>query len=205
MIFSPILDKVTALKNSLLNTSMSPAQLSTCYYLASFNTLYFAALHYKAICSSYAYLTSDAFVIEYMFSFFFCFYVLSVIFSFIFKYFLSSKGVFLLNTASIFLFWAYSLSNLNLFFIKNKVISIHLFKWFYLTDTYLVNFSFYIDTIAYSFTLLTLTIGFFVNLYIYSYFRYEPHVSRLISLINAFIASMVVLVNSGNLVVFFFG
>lgn len=205
LFFSPFLDKVTSLKTKFLNISLSPNQLSTCYYLASFNTLYFAALHYKAICASYAYFTSDAFVIEYMFSFFFCFYVLSVVFSFIFKYFLSSKGVFLLNTASIFLFWAYSLSNLNLFFIKNKLISIHLFKWFYLTDTYLVNFSLYIDTVAYSFTLLTLTIGFFVNLYVYSYFRYEPHVSRLISLINAFIASMVVLVNSGNLVVFFFG
>lgn len=50
-----------------------------------------------------------------------------------------------------------------------------------------------------------MTIGLFVNFYTYSYFRYEPHISRLISLINAFIASMLVLVNSGNLVVFFFG
>jgi len=104
LIFSPLLDKVTSIKNKILSISLSPSQLSTCYYLASFNTLYFAALHHKAICASYAYFTSDAFVIEYMFSFFFCFYVLSVIFSFIFKYFLSSKGVFLLNTASIFLF-----------------------------------------------------------------------------------------------------
>lgn len=203
--FSPLLDKVTTLKNNFLNGSLSPSQLSTCCYLASFNVVYFLALHFKAIGSSYAYFTSDAFVIEYTFSFFFCFYVLSVLFSFIFKYYLSSKGVFLLNTTAIFLFWAYSLSNLNFFFIKNKLISIHLFKWFYLTDTYLVHFSFYVDTIAYSFTLLTLTIGFFVNLYIYSYFRYEPHISRLISLINAFIASMIILVNSGNFVVFFFG
>ena len=102
--FSPFLDKITSLKNSFLNAPLSPSQLSTCCYLGTFNILYFTGLHYKAIASSYAYFTSDAFVIEYMFSFFFCAYVLSVLFSFVFKHYLSSKGVFLLNTTSIFLF-----------------------------------------------------------------------------------------------------
>ncbi len=194
-----------ALKNRILSSSLTPSQLTACYYLGSFNVLYFMALHFDAALASYAYLVSDSFIVEYTFSFFFSFYVLSVIFSFIFKHFLSSKGVFFLNTTAIFLFWAYSLSNLNFFFLKNKLISIHLFKWFQLTDAYLVNFSLYVDVVAFSFTLLTLTIGLFVNIYTYSYFRYEPHISRLISLINAFIASMLVLVNSGNLVVFFFG
>lgn len=162
-------------------------------------------IHFNDIIFFFMYLISDNFVIEYCYSFFFSFYLLSVIFSFFFKFHLGSRGVFLLNTLSIFFFWFYNLFNLNFFFIKNNVISIHFFKWFYLTDAYLVNFSFYVDTIAYSFTLLTLTIGFFVNLYTYSYFRYEPHINRLISLINAFIVSMIILVNSGNLVVFFFG
>lgn len=204
-VLSTLLKKLTATTNKILNASASPRQLRFWYYLGAFNVVYLTILHYKALFAAYAYFTSDDFVIEYMFSFFFSFYALSVIFSLLFKHFLSSKGVFLLNTTSIGLFWAYSLSNLNLFFIKNKLIAIHLFRWFPLSEGYLVNFSFYIDTVAYSFTLLTLTIGVFVNLYTYSYFRYEPHISRLISLINAFIASMIILVNSGNLVVFFFG
>lgn len=93
-----------ALKNRILNSPLTPSQLTVCYYLGSFNVLYFTALHFNVALASYAYLVSDSFVIEYTFSFFFCFYVLSVIFSFVFKHFLSSKGVFLLNTTAIFLF-----------------------------------------------------------------------------------------------------
>lgn len=184
---------------------MNQTHTTVCSYLLCFNIFYFVAIHFKSAIATFFFFKSDYFFVEYFFSFFFSFYLLNIISSFVFKYYLSSRGVFLLNTVSIFFFWFYCLLNMNLFFIKNKLICVHLFKWFYLTDTYLVNFSFYIDSVAFGFTLLTLTIGFFVNIYTFSYFRYEPHVSRLISLINSFIISMVILVNSGNLVVFFFG
>ena len=169
------------------------------------NFSYFLFLHFNKITSYVLFLISEYYVIEHCFSLFFFFYVSSVIFSFSFKFDLSCKGVFLINAVSICLFWLHCLYNLNFFLLKNNVLLINFFKWFYLTDSYLVYFSFYTDSVAYSFTLLTVTIGFFVNLYIYSYFRNEPSINRLISLINSFIASMLILVNSGNLIVFFFG
>lgn len=169
------------------------------------NFFYFIFLHFKQIIDKILFLLSEYFVVEHCFSFFFSAYVICVILSFLFKYYVSSKGVFLLNSISIFILWLHCLYNLNFFFLRNNSVSINFFKWFYLTDSYLVDFNFYIDSVSFSFMLLTVTIGFFVNLYVYSYFRNEPSINRLISLINSFIASMLILVNSGNLIVFFFG
>lgn len=58
---------------------------------------------------------------------------------------------------------------------------------------------------AYSFTLLTCAISFFTLAYTFSYFRYEPNVERLLLFINAFVISMVCLVNGGNFFVLFLG
>lgn len=62
-----------------------------------------------------------------------------------------------------------------------------------------------LDLVSYSFLLLTITIAVFVNLFAFSYFRYEPNVDRLLLLLNAFVLSMGVLVVAGNLVVLFLG
>lgn len=136
---------------------------------------------------------------------FYFFYFFSIVFSFIFKHYLGLYGVFFLNFFSVFFFWLFTFSNINFFLVDSNIINFSLFKWFYLNETLLVNFDIYIDSISYSFMLLTLTIALFVNIYIFSYFRNEPYIIRLISLINSFVLSMIILVSSGNLIVFFFG
>lgn len=56
-----------------------------------------------------------------------------------------------------------------------------------------------------SFGLLVLTIAFFINVYTFAYFRYEPNVSRLILFIDVFVVSMVLLVTAGNVVIMYLG
>jgi NADH:ubiquinone oxidoreductase subunit 5 (subunit L)/multisubunit Na+/H+ antiporter MnhA subunit len=70
---------------------------------------------------------------------------------------------------------------------------------------YHVNFILYIDALAYSFIFLTTTIAFFVYIYAFAYFRYEPHVDRLLIFLNLFVMSMIVLTAAGNLAVLFLG
>ena len=68
-----------------------------------------------------------------------------------------------------------------------------------------MNLEFYLDVVSFSFALLTTTIAVFVNLYAFSYFRYEPNVDRLLLFINSFVISMVILVFAGNLALLFMG
>jgi NADH:ubiquinone oxidoreductase subunit 5 (subunit L)/multisubunit Na+/H+ antiporter MnhA subunit len=53
--------------------------------------------------------------------------------------------------------------------------------------------------------LLTITIATFVYIYLFSYFRYDANVERLILFINSFVISMAILVTSGNFFVMFLG
>lgn len=133
------------------------------------------------------------------------FYLFAIVVSFVFKNYLSSYGVFFINFIATLVFFLYALSILNFFYIENKVMSVCAFNWFQLAENQSIGFDFFVDYISFSFILLTITIAFFVNIYTFSYFRYEPYICRLISLINAFVLSMIILVSAGNLVVFFFG
>lgn len=132
-------------------------------------------------------------------------YLFAIIVSFLFKNFLTSYGVFLINFIATLVFFMYALSILNFFYVENKTLTICAFNWFQLAENQTIGFDFFIDYVSYSFILLTITIAFFVNIYTFSYFRYEPYICRLLSLINAFVLSMIILVSAGNLVVFFFG
>jgi NADH:ubiquinone oxidoreductase subunit 5 (subunit L)/multisubunit Na+/H+ antiporter MnhA subunit len=133
------------------------------------------------------------------------FYLFAIVISFVFKSYLSLYGVFFINLIATLVFFLYSLSIFNFFYVENKVLSICAFNWFQLAENQAVGFDLFVDYISFSFILLTITIAFFVNIYTFSYFRYEPYICRLISLINAFVLSMIILVSAGNLVVFFFG
>ena len=64
---------------------------------------------------------------------------------------------------------------------------------------------FLIDTISFSFILLTTSIALFVYIYTFSYFRYEPLVDRFLLFILSFVISMLFLVSSGNLIMLFLG
>lgn len=132
-------------------------------------------------------------------------FVLSVFLSLILTNFLGLYGVFFVTSLSLFLFWFSGLGLAYLTWEFNLTHFINFGKWFQLNDSLVVNFEFYIDSLSISFTILVLTIAFFINLYTFAYFRYEPNVSRLILFINLFVISMVLMVLASNFVVLYLG
>jgi NADH-quinone oxidoreductase subunit L len=89
--------------------------------------------------------------------------------------------------------------------INNKITNLVMFKWFTIGNNFTINFEFLIDPVSFSFAFLTTSIALFVNIYAFSYFRYEPNVDRLMLFLNSFVISMVILVLSGNLIMLFLG
>jgi len=132
-------------------------------------------------------------------------FLFSTIISLILMSYLGLYGVFITNLITLFTLWVSVLLYFDFFFVENNFFKIVVGRWFTLYGTCFVNFEFYVDSVAYSFMLLTITIAMFVYVYVYSYFRYDANVERLILFINCFVISMVVLVVSGNLFVFFLG
>ena len=133
------------------------------------------------------------------------FFLLTIVISFLFISYLGLYGVFFLNLISLGLFWLSLLPYIKPIMIDQIVYNIFLGKWFYLNYNTKVNFNFLIDPVSFSFILLTTTIGFFVYIYAFSYFRYEPLVDRFLLFLCSFIISMIFLVSSGNLIMMFLG
>lgn len=140
-----------------------------------------------------------------IFIYFFYLFITTVIAGFLFISFLGLYGVFIINIISLSFFWLSLLFYINDIFINQSVYNVLFFKWFYINYTTKVNFSFLIDSISFSFILLTTTIGLFVYCYAFCYFRYEPLVERFILFLSSFIISMLVLVSSSNLIMLFLG
>jgi NADH:ubiquinone oxidoreductase subunit 5 (subunit L)/multisubunit Na+/H+ antiporter MnhA subunit len=133
------------------------------------------------------------------------FFLLTTIFSFISISFLGIYGIFILNFLSLLLFWVSIIYYVFLVFFKNIWFFITVGNWGYLFWNFKITFDIIIDLTSLSFLFLTLTIGLNVFLYVFSYFRYEPLVERLLLMINWFILSMNLLVVSGNLFVLMLG
>lgn len=142
---------------------------------------------------------------------FFCFtwagvlFVLSIVLGLLLTNFLGLYGVFMITTVSLFLFWVSSLFVAYFVWDKNLTQVIDFGKWFQLHNDLEVHFDLYIDSLSIAFAVLVLTIAFFINIYTFAYFRYEPNVSRLILFIDLFVISMVVMVLASNFVVLYFG
>ena len=130
---------------------------------------------------------------------------LVVFFSFFFISYLGLYGVYILNFLALFLLWAKLSTLFTTFFFNNNILICNFGRWFYISKNYSVNLEFCIDQISFSFFYLTTTIGLFVYIYTFSYFRYEPLVERLLLLICFFIISMSVLVISGNFILLLLG
>lgn len=140
-----------------------------------------------------------------LFFYFGLLFVLSTVVSLILMSYLGLYGVFFINLVTVIFFWLSTVYYIDEFFLKNNFFKINVGKWFTImlnTDIY---FELLIDSISYSFMLLTVTIATFVYIYIFSYFRYDANVERLTIFINLFVISMVLLVTSGNLFVMFLG
>lgn len=132
-------------------------------------------------------------------------FLFSTLLSLLLMSYLGLYGVFITNLITLFTFWSSLLFYFDFFFLENNFFKVIVGKWFTLYGSCVVNFEFYVDSVSYSFMLLTVTIAMFVYIYVYSYFRYDANVERLILFINCFVISMVILVVSGNLFVFFLG
>lgn len=135
----------------------------------------------------------------------FSLFFLTVLSSFFSLPYLGLYGVFFLNLSSLTTFWLTLLPYIKLILSDQVVYKIYLGKWFYLNYGVRVDFNFLIDSISFSFILLTTTIGLFVYIYTFSYFRYEPLVDRFLLFLCSFILSMLFLVSSGNIVMLFLG
>jgi len=103
------------------------------------------------------------------------------------------------------MFWLSLLFYISNIFIENKVYEIKIFNWIFLNTNAKIDCFFLIDTISFSFILLTTTISLFVFIYAFSYFRYEPLVDRFLLFLLSFVVSMIFLVSSGNLIMLFLG
>lgn len=132
-------------------------------------------------------------------------FIFSTIVSFILMSHLGLYGVFCLNLITIVMFWLSTVIYIDDFFLENYSFKINFGKWFSILLSYDVYFELFIDSISYSFMLLTISIATFVYIYIFSYFRYDANVERLILFINSFVISMIILVTSGNFFVMFLG
>jgi NADH:ubiquinone oxidoreductase subunit 5 (subunit L)/multisubunit Na+/H+ antiporter MnhA subunit len=132
-------------------------------------------------------------------------FIFSTIISFIMMSHLGLYGVFILNLITIIMFWLSTVIYIDDFFLENYSFKINFGKWFSILLSYDVYFELFIDSISYSFMLLTISIATFVYIYVFSYFRYDANVERLILFINSFVISMIILVTSGNFFVMFLG
>lgn len=129
----------------------------------------------------------------------------TVILSWVFFSYLGLYGIFKLNFITLSLFWISLLFSMGDIFINQKVYIIKLCGWFFLNFNIRIDCYFLIDTISFSFMLLTTTIALFVFIYAFSYFRYEPLVDRFLLFLLSFVISMLFLVSSGNLLMLFLG
>lgn len=129
----------------------------------------------------------------------------TVILSWFFFSYLGLYGIFQLNLLTLFMFLVSLMYYAKLIFIDQKVYVIKLCSWVFLSTNVRIDYYFLVDTISYSFMLLTTTIAFFVFIYAFSYFRYEPLVDRFLLFILSFVISMIFLVLSGNTIMLFLG
>ena len=129
----------------------------------------------------------------------------TVIMSWFFFSYLGLYGIFKLNLITLFLFWISLLYSAKIILLSQKTYIIKLCSWVFLSLNVRIDYYFLIDTISFSFILLTTTIALFVFIYAFSYFRYEPLVDRFLLFILSFVISMLFLVASGNIIMLFLG
>ena len=140
-----------------------------------------------------------------LFSLFWTNFILTVILSFFFYTRLGLEGFFKINAVSVLLFWVFLAIEFNHFICNGGEYTIVFGEFNLVSNCYPVSISLFVDKLSYSFAFLTMSIAVFVFFYTFCYFRYEPSVERLVTLLLLFVNSMILLVLSGNLVVLFLG
>ena len=173
--------------------------LNFCYFKYTVDNIYAAIISFDI---SYICLEYNNTPIFFYFGFLF---FSTVIISWFFFSYLGLYGIFTLNILTLFFFWVSLLFSAKNILILNKIYIIKICSWVFLSIDTKIDYYFLIDTISFSFILLTTTIAFFVYIYAFSYFRYEPLVDRFLLFLLSFVISMIFLVASGNTVMLFLG
>jgi len=140
-----------------------------------------------------------------IFVYFFMLFISSIAASLIFTSFLGVYGVFLVMFISLLLLVAFAFPYLFYFLKSDLSVYVALGRWVFISFSTKVNFCLMFDQVSFSFMFLTLSIALFVNMFAFSYFRYEPLVDRFLIFLNLFVVSMVILVLSSNLIMLFLG
>lgn len=136
---------------------------------------------------------------------FWLFFLILILVSFLFYLFLGLKGFITLSIISVLPLWTLSTYLFDWFIIDNNSIL------FYIGDFNVIgmenkqSFRLSMNRLTFGFGYLTLSIGFFVLLYSFFYFRGEPTSERLSFLLMLFVNSMLLLLFSDNLVIMFMG
>ena len=146
--------------------------------------------------------SSESLPVFYLFGILF---FLSVIFSWFFLSYLGLNGLYKLNLITLFLFWFSLLLYIKYIFVDQKIFILDIGSWVFLNLNIRIDYYFLIDTISFSFILLTTSIALFVFIYAFAYFKYEPLVDRFLLFILSFVISMIFLVSSGNTIMLFLG
>lgn len=145
------------------------------------------------------------FVNMHLFSLFWSNFILSTILSFFFYNKIGLEGFFKLNALSVVLFWFSLALEFDYFVYCGGEYTVIFGEFNLISNCYPVSISLFVDKLSYSFAFLTMSIAVFVFFYTFCYFRYEPNVERLVTLLLLFVNSMILLVLSGNLIILFLG
>lgn len=191
-----------------ININIYVLSLFAFYYWTSRNTiaLFDFDLNYLFFFEKFTILLSKLSPVSYnFFTLFWLNFILCTIVSISFYTSLGLNGLFFLNGLGLILFWLSLLISFNKFIVYGYEYTFILGDFSILSNCHNLTISFFIDKVSYSFAFLTTSIAVFVYLFSFCYFRYEPNIERLVTLLLLFVNSMILLVFSGNLIMLFLG
>lgn len=134
-----------------------------------------------------------------------CFFIVNTIVSYLFYLFLGIRGFIAVTIIGALPFWLLSTLLFEWFFLKGHTLTLYIGDFNVIGVGNKVALKFFFDKVTFGFGYLTLSIGLFVLIYSFFYFRGEPTKERLALLLLLFVNSMLILLFSDNLIVTFIG
>lgn len=134
-----------------------------------------------------------------------CFFIFNTIVSYLFYLFLGIRGFIAVTIIGALPFWLLSTFLFKWFFITGNTLTLYIGDFNVIGVSNKVPLKFFFDKLTFGFGYLTLSIGLFVLIYSFFYFRGEPTKERLALLLLLFVNSMLILLFSDHLIVTFIG
>lgn len=125
----------------------------------------------------------SSFILNFFFFINIFYFILLVFFS-LFKRFITIRGIFFSFIITLFMLLCCLVYLFDSMFLYDQMFSL---EFLFVEQTYLLpemGFSFYLDSLSFCFILLVITIGFFTNIYILNYFKYEANEDSFFLLLN---------------------